>query len=135
MFNGMKHSILSTRRWRFSLSILYPFNVQTTRWNVGWGGFVYWAMRPERLTSIMSSWFIILYVVLWLLSCPKSFSKFPCATACFLVILMFLSTRFRVPMRKYMHNCSIDPNYDVCKSSSSTYCYISMTRSLGTKWA
>ena len=57
MLNCMKHSISSTRRWSFSLSIISPFILQTIIWNVGQWGFVLWVTTPKSLMLVMSSRF------------------------------------------------------------------------------
>ena len=97
----MKYSISSTRGWSFNLSVIYPFNLPTTIWNVGWGEFVLWVTTPESVTLVVSSWFTIPYVVLWLFACSKILSKFSRATVCFTIPLAFSNTRFRDIMRKY----------------------------------
>ena len=56
MFNSIRHLILlsSRRRWRFSLSVLYCFNFQTIRWNVGWDGFLFLFTTLDSVTLVLS---------------------------------------------------------------------------------
>ena len=107
----MKHSILLTRRWRSSLSILSPFNLQTIILNVSWCGFVLWVMTPKSVTSVMSTRFTILCIILCLFVCTEILNKSSCTTACFTVIFVFSNTRFRYPMGNYIQYCSTHPNY------------------------
>ena len=111
MFNCMKHSILLTRKWSYSLSSLSPFNFQTMIWNVGRCGFILWVTTPKSVVSVVSSRFTILYIILWLVAYTEILNKYSCTTARFTVVLMFLNTSFRDPTRKYIQCCLTEPNY------------------------
>ena len=100
-FNCMKHSFLLTRRLSVRFFVFSPFNLQTIIWSVNRCGFILWVTTPESVTSVVSSRFAIMYIVLKLFACTEILSKAFCTTARFTVILVFLNTRFRNQMRKY----------------------------------
>ena len=111
MIKRTKHLILSTRRRGFGITSLPSFNHQAIIWNVGRNGLVSWPVILESVTSIVSSRFTVLYIVLWFLTCTEILCKSSCTAAWFAVILGLSDSRFRDPLRKNIQCWSTDSNY------------------------